>query len=57
VHGLDLYDYIIEFAKNNIKTFLNDEKGASLDKTFDHVVFIKRNCFLPAVDAMLYGRY
>jgi protein-L-isoaspartate(D-aspartate) O-methyltransferase len=56
VHGLDLYDHIIEFAQNNVKSFLNDEKGASLGKTFDHVKFFKRNCFLPTIDNILYDK-
>jgi protein-L-isoaspartate(D-aspartate) O-methyltransferase len=56
VHGLDLYDHIIEFAQNNVKSFLNDEKGASLGKTFDHVKFFKRNCFLPSIDGTLYDK-
>jgi protein-L-isoaspartate(D-aspartate) O-methyltransferase len=56
VHGLDLYDHIIEFAQNNVKSFLNDEKGASLGKTFDHVKFFKRNCFLPTIDNVLYDK-
>jgi protein-L-isoaspartate(D-aspartate) O-methyltransferase len=45
VHGLDVYDHIIEFAQNNIKSFLNDEKGVALGKTFDNVKLFKRNCF------------
>jgi protein-L-isoaspartate(D-aspartate) O-methyltransferase len=56
VHGLDLYDHIIEFAQNNIKSFLNDEKGASLGKTFENVKFFKRNCFLPSIDGTLYDK-
>jgi protein-L-isoaspartate(D-aspartate) O-methyltransferase len=56
VHGLDLYDHIIEFAQNNIKSFLNDEKGAALERTFDNVKFFKRNCFLPAIDPILYDK-
>jgi protein-L-isoaspartate(D-aspartate) O-methyltransferase len=56
VHGLDVYDHIIEFAQNNIKSFLNDEKGVSLGKTFDNVKFFKRNCFLPTIDGTLYDK-
>lgn len=56
VLGLDLYDHIIEFAQNNIKSFLNDEKGTALGMTFDHVKFVKRNCFLPSIDNMLFDK-
>jgi len=56
VQGHDLYEHIIEFAQNNVKSFLNDEKGASLGKTFDHVKFSKRNCFLPTIDPILYDK-
>jgi len=56
VHGLDLYDHIIDFAQNNIKSFLNDEKGVALGKTFDNVKFFKRNCFLPSIDHILYDK-
>jgi protein-L-isoaspartate(D-aspartate) O-methyltransferase len=56
VHGLDLFDHIIEFAQNNIKSFLNDEKGAALGRLFENVKFFKRNCFLPAIDPILYDK-
>jgi hypothetical protein len=46
----------LEFAENNIKSFLNDEKGAALGKTFDHVKFFRRNCFLPSIDDTLYDK-
>jgi len=56
VHGLDVYDHIIEFSQNNVKSFLNDEKGVALGRTFDNVKFFKRNCFLPSIDEVLYDK-
>jgi hypothetical protein len=52
---LDLYEHIIEFAQNNIKSYLNDEKVPLVGRNFDYVKFFRRNCFLPSVDGMKYG--
>jgi len=49
VHGLDLYDHILEFSTNNLKNF-----GPEFN--FDNLSFIKRNCFLPSPEPILYDR-
>jgi protein-L-isoaspartate(D-aspartate) O-methyltransferase len=56
VHGFDLYEHIIEFAQNNIKSYLNDEKVPLVGRNFDYVKFFRRNCFLPSVDGMKYDK-
>jgi len=48
VHGLDLHDYINEFAQNNLSKFP--------DIDFGNIKFFKRNCFLPAPEPMKYNR-
>lgn len=56
VHGLDLYEHILEFAQNNIKSYLNDEKVPLVGRNFDYVKFFRRNCFLPSVDGLKYDK-
>lgn len=62
VYGVDLHDHIIEFSLNNMKK-LAEAKGEYCalpcliisDLTFDNITFIKRNCFLPVANPILYG--
>jgi protein-L-isoaspartate(D-aspartate) O-methyltransferase len=49
VHGLDLYDHILEFSTNNLKKF-------GSEYNWDNLTFIKRNCFLPAPEPIKYKR-
>jgi protein-L-isoaspartate O-methyltransferase len=56
VHGLDLYDHIIEFSKKNVAEFLASRPPDSPQIILNHVHFIKRNCFLPAPEVVLYDR-
>jgi len=56
VHGLDLFDHIIEFSKKNMANYLASRKPDDSPITLDHVHFIKRNCFLPSPEVVLYDR-
>eukprot|EP01120_Amphizonella_sp_Union-15-10_P007828 TRINITY_DN2691_c0_g1_i4.p1 TRINITY_DN2691_c0_g1~~TRINITY_DN2691_c0_g1_i4.p1 ORF type:complete len:458 (-),score=91.86 TRINITY_DN2691_c0_g1_i4:95-1468(-) len=53
VHGLDIHQYIIDFAESNIKKFLS-EAGKGI--TLDNMRFYCRNCFLPDPDENTYDR-
>jgi len=55
VHGLDLYDHIIEFSTNNLKEWLATQPPEKKN-CMDHVKFFKRNCFLPSPVPVLYDR-
>lgn len=55
VHGLDLYDHIIEFSVNNLKEW-SDAQPSEKKISLSHVKFFKRNCFLPSPEPMLYDR-
>jgi protein-L-isoaspartate(D-aspartate) O-methyltransferase len=56
IHGLDLFDHIIEFSKKNIAGFLASRPADAPPLTLDHVHFFKRNCFLPSPDEIKYDR-
>eukprot|EP01127_Copromyxa_protea_P013380 TRINITY_DN3591_c0_g1_i7.p1 TRINITY_DN3591_c0_g1~~TRINITY_DN3591_c0_g1_i7.p1 ORF type:complete len:501 (+),score=59.78 TRINITY_DN3591_c0_g1_i7:66-1505(+) len=51
VYGVDLHDHIIQFSLDNIKK-LAEERHYDLS----NVSFIKRNCFLPVANPILYDR-
>jgi protein-L-isoaspartate(D-aspartate) O-methyltransferase len=50
-HGVDLFQYIIDFAQSNIK-----KVSAVTGIQFTNLQFFVRNCFLPAVDEVKYDR-
>eukprot|EP01124_Arcella_intermedia_P021945 TRINITY_DN3166_c0_g1_i1.p1 TRINITY_DN3166_c0_g1~~TRINITY_DN3166_c0_g1_i1.p1 ORF type:complete len:580 (+),score=70.41 TRINITY_DN3166_c0_g1_i1:34-1740(+) len=56
VHGLDLFDYIIEFSNQNIKNFLASRPKDAPPIDLSHVHFFKRNCFLPDPEETKYDR-
>jgi protein-L-isoaspartate O-methyltransferase len=50
-HGVDLFQYIIDFAESNIK-----KVSAVTGIQFTNLKFFVRNCFLPAIDEVKYDR-
>jgi len=56
VHGLDLFDHIIDFSTKNVANFLASRPPDAPPMNLSHVHFIKRNCFLPAPEVVMYDR-